>query len=237
MRHPRRLGDALRLQTEAPRPAARHRERPPTGRPSPSGGEGETIIGRELLGARRKQRSKSGRSPAVPSRPGFNSRRGRRRSVMLLGVLLSIVASIRRRHVRRFFLAPAHSPHFLSPSSHARESFLSLPLTLHTSSPPPSHACALTPYSHSHDPLVARSVTDDEFTVMDVEEEQPEDEAPQPPRKRGRFENERSDSMSQGGGASQQHHEGEEPMTKAQKQRQRQRKQGSHRKPPVKFRR
>ncbi|EOD09534.1 hypothetical protein EMIHUDRAFT_198018 [Emiliania huxleyi CCMP1516] len=81
------------------------------------------------------------------------------------------------------------------------------------------------------------SQTDDEFTVMDVEEEQPEDEAPQPPRKRGRFENERSDSMSQGGGASQQHHEGEEPMTKTQRQRQRQRKQGSHRKPPVKFRR
>ena len=42
------------------------------------------------------------------------------------------------------------------------------------------------------------SQTDDEFTVMDVEEEQPEDEAPQPPRKRGRFENERSDPMSQG---------------------------------------
>ena len=39
------------------------------------------------------------------------------------------------------------------------------------------------------------SQTDDEFAVMDVEEEQPEDEASQPPRKRGRFENERSDSM------------------------------------------
>ena len=73
------------------------------------------------------------------------------------------------------------------------------------------------------------SQTDDEFTVMDVEEEQPEDEAPQPPRKRGRFENERSDSMSQGEGASQQHHEGEEPMTPKQKLRQRKRTQQSPR--------
>ena len=47
---------------------------------------------------------------------------------------------------------------------------------------------------------------------MDVEEEQPEDEAPQPPRKRGRLENERSDSMSQGEGASQQHTEDGGPM-------------------------
>ena len=46
------------------------------------------------------------------------------------------------------------------------------------------------------------SQADDEFTVMDVDEEQPEaeHEASQPPRKRGRFENERSDSMSQGRG-------------------------------------
>ena len=64
------------------------------------------------------------------------------------------------------------------------------------------------------------SQADDEFTVMDVDEEQPEDEASQPPRKRGRFENERSDSMSQGEGASQQHHKGEEPMTPKQKLRQ-----------------
>ena len=34
------------------------------------------------------------------------------------------------------------------------------------------------------------SQADDEFTVMDVDEEQPEHEASQPPRKRGRFENE-----------------------------------------------
>ena len=81
------------------------------------------------------------------------------------------------------------------------------------------------------------SQTDDEFTVMDVEEEQPEDEAPQPPRKRGRFENERSDSTSQGEGASQQHHEGEEPMTKAQRKRERQRKEGPPRKPRDDFRR
>ena len=66
------------------------------------------------------------------------------------------------------------------------------------------------------------SQTDDEFTVMDVDEEQPEHEASQPPRKRGRFENERSDSMSQGEGASQEHHEGEEQMTKAQRKRERQ---------------
>ena len=74
------------------------------------------------------------------------------------------------------------------------------------------------------------SQTDDEFTVMDVEEEQPEDEAPQPPRKRGRFENERSDSMSQGEGASKQHGEDGEPVTKAQKQRLRKRMEGSARK-------
>ena len=49
----------------------------------------------------------------------------------------------------------------------------------------------------------------DEFTVMDVDEEQPEHEAFRPPRKRGRFENERSDSMSQGEGTSQQHDEDE----------------------------
>ena len=61
------------------------------------------------------------------------------------------------------------------------------------------------------------SQADDEFTVMDVDEEQPEDEASQPPRKRGRFENERSDSMSQaqGEGASQLHTEDGAPMTKA----------------------
>ena len=73
------------------------------------------------------------------------------------------------------------------------------------------------------------SQADDEFTVMDVDEEQPEHEASQPPRKRGRFENERSDSMSQGEGASQQHHEGEEPMTPKQKLRQRKRTQQSPR--------
>jgi len=72
---------------------------------------------------------------------------------------------------------------------------------------------------------------------MDVDEEQPEDEASQPPRKRGRFENERRDSMGQGEGASQQHHEGEEPMTKAQRKRERQRKEGSPRKPRDDFRR
>ena len=66
------------------------------------------------------------------------------------------------------------------------------------------------------------SQTEDEFTVMDVDEEQPEHEASQPPRKRGRFENEHSDSMSQGEGASQEHHEGEEQMTKAQRKRERQ---------------
>ena len=43
------------------------------------------------------------------------------------------------------------------------------------------------------------SQADDEFTVMDVDEEQPEHEASQPPRKRGRFENERSDSMRESG--------------------------------------
>ena len=73
------------------------------------------------------------------------------------------------------------------------------------------------------------SQADDEFTVMDVDKEQPEDEASQPPRKRGRFENERSDSMSQGEGASQQHHKGEEPMTPKQKLRQRKRTQQSPR--------
>ena len=46
------------------------------------------------------------------------------------------------------------------------------------------------------------SQTNDDFTVMDVEEEQPEEEAPRPPR-RERFEHERSDSMSQGEGTSQ----------------------------------
>ena len=81
------------------------------------------------------------------------------------------------------------------------------------------------------------SQTNDDFTVMDVEEEQPEDEAPQPPRKRGRFENERSDSTSQGEGASQQHHEGEEPMTPKQKMRQRKRMDGPARKPRDDFRR
>ena len=71
---------------------------------------------------------------------------------------------------------------------------------------------------------------DDEFTVMDVDEEQPEHEASQPPRKRGRFENERSDSTSQGEGASKQHGEDGEPVTKAQKQRLRKRMEGSARK-------
>ena len=55
------------------------------------------------------------------------------------------------------------------------------------------------------------SQTEDEFTVMDVDEEQPEHETSQPPRKRGRFENERSDSMSQGEGASKQQEEDGEP--------------------------
>ena len=72
---------------------------------------------------------------------------------------------------------------------------------------------------------------------MDEDEERPEHEASQPPRKRGRFENERSDSMSQGEGVSQQHHEGEEPMTKAQRKRERQRKEGPPRKPRDDFRR
>ena len=81
------------------------------------------------------------------------------------------------------------------------------------------------------------SQADDEFTVMDVDEEQPEHETSQPPRKRGRFENERSDSMSQGEGASQQHDEGEEQMTKAQRKRERQRKEGPPRKPRDNFRR
>ena len=81
------------------------------------------------------------------------------------------------------------------------------------------------------------SQTDDEFTVMDVDEEQPEHEASQPPRKRGRFENERSDSMSQGEGASQQHDEGEELMTPKQKMRQRKRMDGPARKPRDDFRR
>ena len=57
------------------------------------------------------------------------------------------------------------------------------------------------------------SQADDEFTVMDVDEEQPEDETSHSPRKRGRFENERSDSVSQGDGASQQHTEDRGPMT------------------------
>jgi len=57
------------------------------------------------------------------------------------------------------------------------------------------------------------SQTDDDFTVMDIDEEQPEGEASQPPRKRGRFENERSDSMGQGEGASQQHTEDGGPVT------------------------
>ena len=57
------------------------------------------------------------------------------------------------------------------------------------------------------------SQADDEFTVMDVDEEQPEDETSHSPRKRGRFENERSDSMSEGEGASQQHTAEGEPMT------------------------
>ena len=73
------------------------------------------------------------------------------------------------------------------------------------------------------------SQADDEFTVMDVDEGQPEHEASQPPRKRGRFENERSDSMSQGEGASKQHDEDEEPMTPKQKLRQRKRTQHSPR--------
>ncbi|EOD15911.1 hypothetical protein EMIHUDRAFT_210830 [Emiliania huxleyi CCMP1516] len=51
------------------------------------------------------------------------------------------------------------------------------------------------------------SQADDEFTVMDMDEEKPEDETSHSPRKRGRFENERSDSVSQGEGASQQHTE------------------------------
>ena len=46
------------------------------------------------------------------------------------------------------------------------------------------------------------SQADDEFTVMDVDEEQSEEVAPRPPRKRGRFENDRSNSMRQGEGAS-----------------------------------
>ena len=57
------------------------------------------------------------------------------------------------------------------------------------------------------------SQADDEFTVMDVDEEQPEDETSHSPRKRGRFENERSDSVSQGEGASQQHTEDGGPVT------------------------
>ena len=81
------------------------------------------------------------------------------------------------------------------------------------------------------------SQADDEFTVMDVDEEQPEHEASQPPRKRGRFENERSDSMGQGEGASQQHDEGEELMTPKQKMRQRKRMDGPARKPRDDFRR
>ena len=80
------------------------------------------------------------------------------------------------------------------------------------------------------------SQTNDDFTVMDVEEEQPEEEAPRPPR-RERFEHERSDSMSQGEGTSQQHDEDERSVPKAQRQRQRKRRQESPRKPPVKFRR
>ena len=80
------------------------------------------------------------------------------------------------------------------------------------------------------------SQTNDDFTVMDVEEEQPEEEAPRPPR-RERFEHERSDSMSQGAGTSQQHDEDERSVPKAQRQRQRKRRQESPRKPPVKFRR
>ena len=71
------------------------------------------------------------------------------------------------------------------------------------------------------------SQADDEFTVMDVEEEQPEDEASQPPRKRGRFENEQSDSMSQGEGASQQHTVDGEPTTPKQKMRHRKRMEGA----------
>ena len=79
------------------------------------------------------------------------------------------------------------------------------------------------------------SQTNDDFTVMDVEEEQPEEEAPRPPR-RERFEHERSDSMSQGEGTSQQHDEDERSVPKAQRQHQRKRRQESPRKPPVKFR-
>ena len=60
--------------------------------------------------------------------------------------------------------------------------------------------------SPSHTPNDG-SQADDEFTVMDMDEEKPEDETSHSPRKRGRFENERSDSVSQGEGASQQHTE------------------------------
>ena len=64
---------------------------------------------------------------------------------------------------------------------------------------------------------------------MDEDEERPEHEASQPPRKRGRFENERSDSMSQGEGASQQHTVDGEPTTPKQKMRRRKRMEGAPR--------
>ena len=62
--------------------------------------------------------------------------------------------------------------------------------------------------------------------MIDVDEEQSEEEAPRPPRKRGRFENDRSNSMRLGEGASKQHEE--DPATQHKRRARKEETEGGH---------